>query len=241
MKDASVAIGRAMRLDYQTITDSGLVSILVTFLFPLLFPLIAFMVGTVGALALSLTLTVGYWALSAAGLFVNTSSVQCGRLSALMPVTRSHQVVGRYLSAGVLGVVCLAEIIVQIGLLWLIDAVWLPLPWQDDPTPVLALSTGMVVGVAMAAFVAIVALEMPFYYAFEFTKASSWFWSAVFVVAGVFGVGIILIPDEVLHSMTESLAAMPGWIWGLIGIIGCSAAVAVSYAISRHIWLNKEL
>ena len=233
MKDASVAIRRAMRLDYQTITDSGLVSILVTFLFPL----IAFMVGTVGALALSLTLTVGYWALSAAGLFVNTSSVQCGRLSALMPVTRSHQVVGRYLSAGVLGVVCLAEIIVQIGLLWLIDAVWLPLPWQDDPTPVLALPTG----VAMAAFVAIVALEMPFYYAFEFTKASSWFWSAVFVVAGVFGVSIILIPDEVLHSMTESLAAMPGWIWGLIGIIGCSAAVAVSYAISRHIWLNKEL
>ena len=241
MKDTSVAIRRAMRLDYQTITDSGLVSILVTFLFPLLFPLIAFMVGTVGALALCLTLTVGYWALSAAGLFVNTSSVQCGRLSALVPVTRSHQVVGRYLSAGVLGVVCLAEIIVQIGLLRLIDVVWMPLPWQDDPTPVSVLPTGMVVGVAMAAFVAIVALEMPFYYAFEFTKASSWFWSAVFVVAGVFGVGIILIPDEVLHSMAESLAAMPGWIWGLIGIIGCSAAVAVSYAISRHIWLNKEL
>ena len=61
------------------------------------------------------------------------------------------------------------------------------------------------------------------------------------VVAGAFGVGIILIPDEVLHSMAESLAAMPGWMWGLIGVIGCSAAVAVSYAISRHIWLNKEL
>ena len=41
--------------------------------------------------------------------------------------------------------------------------------------------------------------------------------------------------------MAESLAAMPGWMWGLLGVIGCSAAVAVSYAISRHIWLNKEL
>ena len=241
MQGKTLAIRRAMRLDYQTITDSGLVSALLTFLCPLLFPLVAFMVGTVGALALCLTMTVGYWALSAAGLFVNTSSVQCGRLSALMPVTRSHQVLGRYLSAGALGLICVVEITAQIGVLRLIDTVRLPVPWQDDAVPMSAIPVGMVIGMAMVVFVAIAALEMPFYYAFEFTKASSWFWSAVFAVAGVIGVCIILIPDSVQRSIAETLAILPGWLWGLIGVIGCVAAIAISYAISRHIWLRKEL
>ena len=92
-----------------------------------------------------------------------------------------------------------------------------------------------------AAFVVIVALEMPFYYALEFTKASNWFWSAVFMVSGCVAVAIMLMPDETLHAALTTALAMPGWLWGLIGVIGCAAAVAVSYAVSRHIWLRKEL
>lgn len=234
------AVCRVIRLDYETITDCALSATSAALLFPLLFPLIVFLVGTVGALALSTVLTVGYWALSTAGLFVSTSSVQCGRLSALLPVTRSRQVVGRYLSAGILGLICLVEMWIQMGLLWLIDVFCMPLPWQNTPTPMSTIPLSAVVGGALAVFVLIVSLEMPFYYALEFTKASSWFWSSVFVIAAAIAIGINIIPDNVQDTIGTSLLALPGYALALAITACCIIAVTVSYMVSHHIWLRKE-
>ena len=108
---------RAMRLDLETLTDSGPDLSLITYLIPLLFPLFGLLIGSVGALALGTVMATGFWALCVAGLFVNTNGVQSGRLSALLPVVRPRQVAARYLMAGVLGLACVAELIVQAGTL----------------------------------------------------------------------------------------------------------------------------
>lgn len=233
-----------MRLDYETITDSGASTTLVSVLCPLLFPLLGFLIGAVGATAICLTLTVGYWALLVAGLFVNTNAAQSGRLSALLPVTRAHQVVGRYLSAGVIALICLAQILVQYVMLWLIALVPTPLHGAAagrDAVTLAQIPLAPVTAAAMAAFVLIVALEMPFYYALEFAKASSWFWSAVFMIAALAAIWIMLVPDGVQRSVLGALAVLPAWGWAVAGVACCAAAIAVSYAVSRRIWLRKEL
>lgn len=232
---------RAMRLDLETLSDSGPDLSLIAYLIPLLFPLFGLLIGPVGALALGTVMTTGFWALCVAGLFVNTNGAQSSRLSALLPVVRPRQVAARYLMAGVLGLACVVELIVQAGTLMLIEAIRGQVSWNPDAVPMSAVPLIPVIGCSAAAFVVIVALEMPFYYALEFTKASNWFWSAVFMVSGCVAVAIMLMPDEALHAALTTALAMPGWLWGLIGVIGCAAAVAVSYAVSRHIWLRKEL
>lgn len=228
---AAIALGRAMRMDLATASDNGVVGNIVNVGLPMFTPVLAIVLPVESVMVVGAVLTPFYWAMSVAALFLNTSHQQSGRLTAVMPVSRSRQVAGRYLSALVCGMLCCVEMLIQFGVLRLVDP-----SAMGTPAGMLA-----VIGLAMAAFVIVVAMEMPFFYAFEFSKASSWFWTTVFVIGAVMVLATEMLPDAMLESLRGTIRQLPAEGCALAVTAACLLAVGISYAASRTIWLRKEL
>lgn len=235
------AVARMILLDLRTAGDETIAGTVGVTLLPLAFAALGLFMTPVAALAFCWVLTVGYWSLSVGALFITTNHPVSGRLGVLLPISRGHQVVGRYLSIGLFAAICLVETAIQYGLMRLIEVFGVTMPWMQHRG-----ATGLppllpVLGVTAIVVVIAGCAQAPFFYRMEYAKAANAFWTMVFVLVALGTLIGVLAPDVWLERIATAALGMPGWGWTLAGLAVCVAVVAVSYAVSRRIWLRKEL
>ncbi|PJM79171.1 ABC-2 transporter permease [Bifidobacterium scaligerum] len=223
----------AVRMDFAALTGNSAVTNVIAFLAPLVFTAFTWQSGQDES-GLPLTvmsyLTVMYWIASIAVLFQFNSDNQLAsaRMIGVMPVSRRTQVNMRYCSAGVLFVICFAELGIEIAL----SRLWFGIGLS-------ALAT--VVPLAMASFIILATIVIPvFYSCSDFTKAYSRLFTGAITLFFAAQIILLLLPDGLRSQiLSTSITLSPiGWI--VIAVIAILSLI-VSYRVSLRIWSAKEL
>ncbi|MBT1174877.1 ABC-2 transporter permease [Bifidobacterium sp. LC6] len=223
----------AVRMDFAALTGNSAVTNVIAFLAPLAFTAFTWQSGP-GESGLPLTvmayLTVMYWVASIAVLFQFNSDNQLAsaRMIGVMPVSRRTQVNMRYCSAGVLFVICFAELGIEITL----SRLWFGIGLS-------ALVT--VVPLAMASFIMLATIVIPvFYSCSDFVKAYSRLFTGAITLFFAAQIILLLLPDGLRSQVLSTTVTVSPLGWVVIAAI-VALALVVSYRVSLRIWSAKEL
>ncbi|PLS25581.1 ABC-2 transporter permease [Bifidobacterium imperatoris] len=223
----------ALRMDFAALTGNSAVTNVIAFLAPLAFTAFTWQSGPDESglpLTVMAYLTVMYWVASIAVLFQFNSDNQLAsaRMIGVMPVSRCTQVNMRYCSAGVLFLICFAELGIEIAL----SRLWFGIGLS-------ALAT--VVPLAMFAFLVLAAIVIPVFYSCgDFVKAYSRLFTGAITLFFAAQIILLLLPAGLRSQvLATSITLSPiGWI--VIAVIAILSLI-VSYRISLRIWSAKEL
>lgn len=222
---------RCLRFEFELVSGNGPMGTLIGFLLPMFFVLIiwAEAIRSV-AFGLMVVFTLGYWVLSVGALFVSGGGESAGRLISVIPVRRRAQVTARYAVAGLFILLAVVELACEIMLATVLFG------FEGLGADALAM---LLFGSAVALCV-IMAFEIPFYFAHEYTWATQVFVvSCSMMVCAVSCIGIIL-PDAVVQRTAAAVTSLPPGAGYAGGAVAGVLAVTVSYLLSMRIWTAKE-
>lgn len=223
----------ALRMDFMAITGNSAVVNVIGFLAPLVFTLFTWSAGPDDS-ALPITvmayLTVMYWVASIAVMFMfgNGSHLASSRMIGVLPVVRRTQVNARYLSAGVLFVICFAELGIEIAL----SRIWFGIGLS---------ALAIVVPLSMAAFLVLASIVIPVFYSCDdFTKAYTKLFTGAITLFFAVQVILLLLPNGVRSQLLSLSVAISPVGWAVIAAATLLALIA-SHRISLRIWSTKDL
>ncbi|KAB7788622.1 hypothetical protein [Bifidobacterium cebidarum] len=223
----------ALRMDFEAITGNSRVVTVIAFLAPLVFTAFTWSAGPDDSglpLTVMAYLTVMYWVASVAVMFQFNSAGQytSTRMIGVMPVSRRTQVNMRYCSAGVLFLICFAELGIEITL----SRLWFGIGLG-------ALAT--VVPLAMAAFAMLAAIVIPVFYSCDdFTKAYSRLFTGAITLFFAAQIIMLLLPHGLRSQILSMTITVSPLGWAAIAAVVVLALVT-SYHISLRLWGTKEL
>lgn len=182
---------------------------------------------------------VGALAVMPMNIFAYENQGQGRWLNGLIPVSRSHQVAGRYATLLMFALLVLVECVLCLGIAALISGQ----PWSGEATrTVLASTIGYLVAEAIA---------YPMLYRFQAQQAM------LMLFGGLIGLGVALVALVWLAAKVlpaAALAALAAWsasvgdllaggmVWvAPLAIAAALLVLAVSFAISLRIYRHKEL
>lgn len=232
------AIANAARLDLQRLTSAGIVGFLALLAFipvaTLLMPLIigddvsslSGLSGVVNGMG------IGVFAMTSLNIFFYEQQGQHDWMSGIVPISRTHQVLGRYCYLMVIAVLMSVELLVSSLILRLMYGGFLPGGMGVKSTNIVALVTVLLLA----------SILYPLLYRFAYQRAIT----VSFVVAfGLFAAAFLLarfMPDalEALLNAVQWLVGHTAW-FALVGISLVVVMLAVSILCSLRIYRAKEL
>ncbi|OZG68929.1 ABC-2 transporter permease [Bifidobacterium eulemuris] len=213
--------------DFRAISTGHMWSTMVVFAIPLLFVLFGLIRNSGAAIMLMTFFTMGYWLMSVAGMFSLNGTEKSSSLTAVMPVSRCNQVLGKYCSSLVLLVVAVAECVIEYVLsivMFGLDA-----------------SVGFsVLAVFIPLYVALALVEVPLMFSVDLTRGIQ--------ITAVLSAGLVwacVLVDRFLPGLVawvaQSLEPLPLTGKMTLSIVALGALAAASFAVSLRQWTRREL
>lgn len=219
-------IALSVATDFRAISTGHMWSTMVTFALPLLFVLFGLIRNSGAAIMLMTFFTMGYWLMSIAAMFSLNGTEKTAALTAVMPVSRCNQVLGKYCSSLVLLVVAVVECMIEYALsIVMFD---------------LDVSLGLsVLAVFIPSFVILALVEVPLLFIIGFTRGIQ-----ITAVLSAALVWVEMLIDRffpgLVASIANALVSLPLVGKIVLSIIAIVVLAAASFSVSLRSWQRRE-
>ena len=220
-------IALSVATDFRAISTGHMWSTMAAFALPLLFVLFGLIRNSGAAMMLMTFFTMGYWLMSIAAMFSLNGTEKTAALTAVMPVSRCNQVLGKYCSSLVLLVVAVAECMVE----YVLSIVMFGLD----------VSLGLsVLAVSIPSFVVLILVEVPLLFIIGFTRGIQ-----ITAVLSAALVWVEMLIDRFFSEqvvwLSQTLVSLPLEWKVILSVVAVAVLATVSFAISLWRWSRREL
>ncbi|NMM93555.1 ABC-2 transporter permease [Bifidobacterium oedipodis] len=219
-------IALSVATDFRAISTGRMWSTIAAFALPLLFVLFGLIRNTGAAIMLMTFFTMGYWLMSIATMFLLNDMEKSSALTAIMPVSRLNQVLGKYCSSLLLLVIAVIECMIE----YVLSIVMFDLD----------VSLGLsVLAVFIPSFVMLALVEVPLLFIIGLTRGIQ-----ITAVMSAALVWVEMLIDRffpgLVASIANALVSLPLVGKIMLSIIAIAVLAVASFAVSLRSWQRRE-